>query len=122
VSQAPARPSTPEAQTPSSPALPSVAAPSSVGSDPARAPAPPTRAGQPETRLGGIFVVSTPAQARLYVDGQLYGSTPASIPGLTPGSHTVRIEAAGYRAWQGQVEVMPGMRTRVQATLQQEQE
>ena len=87
-----------------------------------RQPAAGTRVAASNPGLGSIFVVSTPAQARLYVDGQLYGSTPASIPGLTPGSHAVRIEAAGYRPWAGQVDVMPGTRTRVQATLQQEQE
>jgi hypothetical protein len=71
---------------------------------------------------GGIFVVSTPAQARLFIDGQLYGSTPAAIPGLTPGPHRVRIESRGFRTWEGQVLVTPGARVRVQATLQQEQE
>lgn len=111
ITQAPAQ-STPGRQAP----VPAAGAvPSNAGGEPSGQPA-------PAARGGSIFVVSTPAQARLYVDGQLYGSTPASVPGLSPGSHTVRIEAAGHRAWQGQVEVMPGMRTRVQATLQQEQE
>ena len=73
-------------------------------------------------RAGSLFVVSTPAQARLTVDGRSYGSTPAVIPGLSPGAHTVRIEARGYRTWEGQVQVQPGTRARVQATLQQEQE
>jgi hypothetical protein len=73
-------------------------------------------------RTGWVFVVSTPAQARLYIDGQLYGSTPASIPGLAPGPHRVRVEARGFRTWEGQVQVQPGARVRVQATLQQEQE
>ena len=53
---------------------------------------------------------------------QLDGSTPAAIPGLRPGSHTVRVEARGFRTWEGQVQVPPGARVRVQARLQQEQE
>ena len=67
-------------------------------------------------------MVSTPSQARLFVDGQPYGSTPAAIPGLTQGAHTVRVEAPGYKPWEGRVAVIAGTRVRVQATLQQEQE
>ncbi len=74
------------------------------------------------TQTGGIFVVSSPAMARLFVDGQAYGSTPAGIPGLSPGVHRVRVEAPGYRAWEGQVMVVAGTRVRVEATLQQGQE
>jgi hypothetical protein len=98
---------------------------------PARPPAPaaPTaQAAPPEQgeadapRTGGIFVVSTPAQARLTIDGQYYGSTPASVPGLSQGAHTVRVEAPGFKPWEGRVAVIAGTRVRVQATLQQEQE
>lgn len=71
---------------------------------------------------GGIFVTSTPTQARLLVDGQPYGSTPASVPGLSVGAHTVRVEAPGYKPWEGRVAVLAGTRVRVTATLQQGQE
>ncbi len=87
-----------------------------------RAPIVATRAGRPDAGVGAIFVVSTPSPARLFVDGQAYGSTPAAVPGLTAGAHTVRVELPGYRTWEGQVAVVPGTRVRVQATLQQEQE
>ena len=112
-------------------ALPPVASPTAsapAGSTSTSAP-PPTRPttipAQPAPavgRTGSVFVVSTPAQARLFIDGQSYGSTPAAIPGLRPGSHTVRVEARGFRTWEGQVQVPPGARVRVQARLQQEQE
>lgn len=108
------------------------APPAEVGPGPAspasRAPTPPvapaaTPGGAPAAvETGGIFVVSTPAQARLFVDGQAYGSTPAAIPGLTQGAHVVRVEAPGFRPWEGRVAVIAGTRVRVQATLQQEQE
>jgi hypothetical protein len=67
-------------------------------------------------------VLSVPGQARLFVDGQPYGNTPASIPGLSQGVHTIRVEAQGYKTWEGRVAVIAGTRVRVQATLQQEQE
>ncbi len=85
------------------------------------APSAPSTAPTPAA-TGSIYVTSTPARARLFVDGQAYGSTPASIPGLEPGAHTVRVEAPGYRPWEGTVAVLGGTRARVQATLQQEQE
>jgi hypothetical protein len=90
----------------------SPATPASSTRTPAPAPGP----------SGGIFVVSTPAQARLFVDGQPYGNTPASIPGLSQGAHVVRVEAPGYRPWEGRVAVVAGTRVRVVATLQQGQE
>ena len=94
---------------------------------PVVAPAAPATTAAPEAPrgdvpTGGVFVLSIPTQARLYVDGQAYGNTPASIPGLSQGVHTIRVEAAGYKAWEGRVAVIAGTRVRVQATLQQEQE
>jgi hypothetical protein len=82
---------------------------------------PPAQASSSE-RSGGLVVQSTPPQSRIFVDGQFYGSTPASIPGLSPGAHTVRVEAPGHRPWEGRVVVVSGARVRVQATLQQGQE
>lgn len=104
------------------------------GSGPAPAPEPAAPVREPSTTApeptapadarptGGIFVTSTPSQARIFIDGQAYGNTPAGIPGLSPGAHTVRVEAPGYRPWEGRVAVLAGTRVRVQATLQQEQE
>ncbi len=112
-----------EGTTPAAPvatAAPPTAPPGAATPAPARAPAAPTAADVALT--GGIFVVSTPSQARLFVDGQAYGSTPAAIPGLTQGAHTVRVEAPGFKPWEGRVAVIGGTRVRVQATLQQEQE
>ncbi|MCC6165113.1 MAG: PEGA domain-containing protein [Acidobacteria bacterium] len=106
------------APPPVAPAPPQAApAPATVQS-PAARPAP-SSASQDQ---GRIFVVSTPAQARLIVDGVSYGSTPASIPGLSPGVHVVRLEIPGYKPWEGRVVVIAGISVPVRATLQQEQE
>jgi serine/threonine protein kinase len=106
----------------SSASAPARPAPAAVATEPTGAP-PVTPAGPSAPQAtGGIFVTSTPSQARLFVDGQAYGSTPASVPGLTVGAHTVRVEAPGYRPWEGRVAVLAGTRVRVTATLQQEQE
>jgi hypothetical protein len=113
-----AAPPTPQAAPPSGsagPAASSVPAPASQA--PATAPAPPREPGP----TGSILVSSVPVGARLFVDGQAYGTTPASIPGLLQGGHTVRVEAPGFRTWEGRVAVIAGTRVSVQATLQQEQ-
>ena len=113
VPEPPATPSRPVPAEPTESAAPRLPAP---------APPPaPAQSSSPE-RSGGLIVVSTPAQSRIFVDGQFYGSTPASIPGLSPGAHTVRVEAPGYRPWEGRVMVVSGSRVRVQAALRQGQE
>jgi serine/threonine protein kinase len=113
----------PPTSAPTTPS-PTTAAPSTPSTPAAPAPAPSSTAPGPATSqaTGGIFVTSTPSQARLIVDGQAYGSTPASVPGLSVGAHTVRVEAPGYRPWEGRVAVLAGTRVRVTATLQQGQE
>ncbi len=47
---------------------------------------------------GRLLVRSTPAGARVIVDGRDQGRTPASIGDLTRGSHRIRIERDGYVA------------------------
>jgi hypothetical protein len=45
------------------------------------------------------------------------GITPVLIPGVAPGSHTVRIEKTGYGPWESNVSVSAGATTLVSATL-----
>ncbi|HJJ36038.1 MAG TPA: PEGA domain-containing protein [Methanocorpusculum sp.] len=45
---------------------------------------------------GTIHVTSSPVGATVTVDGTYYGTTPISVPNLNPGSHTVKVSAAGY--------------------------
>ena len=52
----------------------------------------------------------------------LLAAMAAGCGGSNAATHTVRVEAPGYRAWEGRVAVLAGTRVRVQATLQQEQE
>ena len=46
---------------------------------------------------GAVTVRSTPAEASVFVDGAFRGVTPVAISGLSPGSHSVRIETSGFR-------------------------
>lgn len=101
----------PTAPAPSSPTAPAPAA--------AAGGAPEAAAGTAAapTGTGSLYVVSRPTDARLFIDGQAYGTAPAVVPGLRGGAHVVRVQLPGYRVWEQRVEVQPGQRVRVDATL-----
>lgn len=56
---------------------------------------------------GGATVKSRPAGARVYVDGELVGYTPVTLPTLTLGKHLVRLERPGFRQHGLLLEVTP---------------
>jgi hypothetical protein len=51
---------------------------------------------QPAGEFGSLSVTTSPAGARVYVDGEMKGVTPANIPGLSAGKHTVLLTVPGY--------------------------
>ncbi|WP_164015027.1 PEGA domain-containing protein [Pyxidicoccus trucidator] len=46
---------------------------------------------------GGATLKSRPSGARVYVDGELVGYTPVTLPALAIGKHLVRMERPGFR-------------------------
>jgi len=50
------------------------------------------------SHVGRVLVRSTPAGARVFVDGREYGPTPAAVRDLAIGTHQVRITRDGYTA------------------------
>jgi hypothetical protein len=85
-------------------AAPKAAAPSATpkaAAPPAKAPAPPKRAEVRSTKAtsegsGRLLVRSTPAGARVFVDGKDQGRTPAVVRDLAHGTHRVRLTHDGY--------------------------
>ncbi len=69
---------------------------------------------------GSLFVESRPSSAQVFIDNRSIGTTPVSIPELSPGNHRVRLELAGFTSWVTMAEVKPGARTRVSASLEQQ--
>ena len=45
---------------------------------------------------GSLSVTTEPAGATIYIDGVRQGVSPATIPGLNPGSHTLILKLDGY--------------------------
>jgi hypothetical protein len=68
---------------------------------------------------GSIQVLSRPTGAQVVLDGRAVGRTPLAIADVRTGAHDVRIELPGFRRWATSVEVKPGERTRVAASLEQ---
>jgi hypothetical protein len=56
-------------------------------------------------RVGRLLVRSSPAGARVFVDGRDAGRTPATIHDLTTGPHRVRVSREGYGSDERQVVV-----------------
>ncbi len=69
-----------------------------------------TIATQPTTQAGtgSLSVTTTPPGALVYIDGQMKGITPATIPGLPPGTHTIKIILDGYQALETTTEITGG--------------
>ena len=56
---------------------------------------------------GGATVKSRPAGARVFVDGEMVGYTPVTLPALAIGKHLVRLERPGFRQHGMLLEVTP---------------
>lgn len=56
---------------------------------------------------GGATVKSRPAGARVYLDGELVGYTPATLSTLPIGKHLLRLERPGFRQHGQLLEVTP---------------
>ena len=73
---------------------------------------------EPPPTNGSIFIESNPSAAKIYCDDMDTGNvTPATLPGLTPGSHVVRCRLDGYGDSSREVTVIAGETTSVQMIL-----
>lgn len=68
---------------------------------------------------GTLKVLTTPEKAKVYVDDQLRGEAPVTLPGLPPGPHRVRIELRGFEPDARTVQVKPGDTVTEEFRLQQ---
>lgn len=53
----------------------------------------------PVFTTGSILVSSTPSGAEIYLDNQYRGTTPATIAGVSAGSHILEVREPGYERW-----------------------
>jgi PKD repeat protein len=73
--------------------------------------------GTPVPGTGTLSVTTDPAGATVYVDDVMRGASPAVIPGLAAGTHTLRLERAGYRTMGVPVTIDDGKTTEYATAL-----
>jgi hypothetical protein len=107
----------PEEDPTAGPAPPPPAAPPAVRRVPATAAERPAPVEPAPTGPGSLQVVSRPTGAQVFLDGRSVGRTPLVLSEVAAGSHTVRLELAGFNGWATSVNVKGA--TRVAASLEQ---
>ena len=71
----------------------------------------------PAAVTGQLRILSVPLGAAVNVDGKAQGSTPITLPEMSPGVHTVTLTKAGYRAETRNIDVERGKRAQISAVL-----
>lgn len=71
-----------------------------------------------ERFVGTVYVDSRPRGARVLIDGRLSGTTPALVPGVSAGSHVVRLELLDHKTWTTSTRVAAGKQTSVTGSLE----
>jgi hypothetical protein len=71
----------------------------------------------PYPNTGSLNVATTPNGADIYVDGRYMAQSPSVIPGLIPGSHSLRLHKAGYDESVNSFTVSAGQQTTVSVTM-----
>lgn len=75
-------------------------------------------AAAPGATTGSVAIDSRPRGARITIDGRPIGQSPASVPGLSPGRHALRLELDGYKPLVTAFTVKAGETARVAVTLE----
>jgi hypothetical protein len=58
--------------------------------------------------LGSLSITTTPAGAFIFIDGVQRGVSPATIPGLSAGTHTLNLKLDGYQDISTPVTIVAG--------------
>ena len=66
---------------------------------------------------GSVRILSLPAGAAVYLDGEYRGTTPATVTAVPAGNHTLEVRADGYERWTAPVTIEAGSMANVSATL-----
>jgi PEGA domain len=70
-----------------------------------------------EAATGTVSLTSNPDGAEVYVDGQFYGNSPATLK-LKPGKHTIGVKMSGYKDWSREMSTDSGGESHLTAALE----
>ena len=73
----------------------------------------------PDNSGNGLYVMSTPDKAKVYLDGNLKGETPIMLSDTDSGSHTLVVKQPGYDEWKLTVVVPESGTKTISAILNQ---
>lgn len=72
---------------------------------------------KPISSPGSLYIISSPSDAMVYLDGAYKGRTPLSLSSVAPTTHTVELDLSGYYDWKSSVSVPSGGTRTVSASL-----
>ena len=67
---------------------------------------------------GGLFAITRPLGAQVFLDNKLIGNTPLFMSQLSSGSHEVRLELPGFRTHSSSIQVEPNRQFRLAVQLE----
>ena len=68
-------------------------------------------------KVGALNIKTVPAGAKITLDGQERGTTPAKLDDIPAGDHNLKLELANLRPWEGKVTVKDAQTVQVQVGL-----
>jgi hypothetical protein len=68
---------------------------------------------------GGLFAITRPLGAQVFLDDMLVGTTPLFMSRLSPGSHQVRLELTGFKTYSSTIQIEPNERFRLALQLEE---
>jgi hypothetical protein len=71
----------------------------------------------PAEGIGTVTLTTNPDGAEVYVDGQFYGNSPATLK-LKPGKHTIGVKMANYKDWSREISTDAGSDAHLTAVLE----
>jgi hypothetical protein len=71
----------------------------------------------PVDTSGALYIISSPPDASVSLDGLYKGKTPLTLSNLAAGTHILQLDYPGYYDWKSTVEVPAGGTKTVSATL-----
>lgn len=76
-----------------------------------------TQSATSKDAVGTVMLITKPEGADVYVDGQFYGNSPATLK-LKPGKHTIQVKASGYKDWSREVSTDSASEAHLTAVLE----
>jgi hypothetical protein len=71
----------------------------------------------PMNTAGALYIISSPADASVTLDGLYKGKTPITLSNLAADTHILQLDSPGYYDWKSSVEVPSGGTKTISATL-----